>query len=259
MAKGKHNPLFETGTRAVKEVIKDEIDIFTKEDLMIAVPARVIGIQDYTSLQCVDVQPVINPSWIDGRTVAAPAIRKVFVKLPSGGAFNITYPIAAGDLVTLHYSHKDLSAWLDSGGEGNITQNVDRLPEERDCWVTHGFGTRSNNSRPNKDNIEITSVKGSNFTILVLNPDGEISISSSTSINVNSPDVTVTASSGATIKANTTIEGNLNVTGDIGATNVDATVEVTAAVGTVSLSTHTHGGGTASGGNTLAPNPVAPP
>ena len=121
--KGQHNPVFESGTRSVKEVIKDEIDIFAQEDLMVAVPARVIGVQDYSSLQCVDVQPVINPSWIDGRKLEAPPIRKVFVKLPNGGAFSITYPIAVGDLVTLHYSHKELSAWLDSDGTGNITQN----------------------------------------------------------------------------------------------------------------------------------------
>jgi len=283
---------FENGIKSLQETIDDRIQEFLEEDLLIAIPAVVVGVGDYTTLQCVDVQPVFTKKLKDGREIKAPVIQKVFVKNIKAGYFSITFPIAVGDLVTLHYSHVEISRWLDTDG-GTLVQDTFSTPSERDCWVEHGFGTRENNQSPNQRNLEIislnTDVIPATFTALTLDPSGTVSIASTNVVNVQATEVNVTASgtdnkvsvtsNDISLNGNTTVTGSLEVSNGLevtgggaditGAVDIDGGLDTTGIIksdadvigtigtGTVSLTTHLTP--TAPTGPTSVPTPVPIP
>lgn len=266
MARGTNNLILETGTKAINEIIRNRIEEFLEEDLMIAIPARVVGTRDYSTLQCVDVQPVINPRWIDGRELTAPVIRKVFVKLFSGNGFSLEIPIAEGDLVTLHYAHKDLNAWLQSDGNGSVTQNVELLAEDRDCWVTHGFGTRNNNLAPSSTDFKIKRQEGSTETTMTFGADGVVTLKSTDKIVLDSDvevtgqlDVVGNVSTDSAISAdgNITSESNISADGNMTADG-EVTAQAASPATAVALSNHVHGNGN-NGANTFVPVVPNPP
>lgn len=159
------------GIQSTRDIVKEELRDFVRESLYIALPAKVLGVQDYESMQCVDVRGVINDTYEDDATVPAVLIKKVFVKLPSGGNFSIKLPIKVGDLVTLHWSHRSLNTFLGNSGDA-VDTPIDRVSDVRDCWVQHGFGTRSNNQSPSLTDF-IISGPNTEFTI---KPDGITSL-----------------------------------------------------------------------------------
>jgi hypothetical protein len=172
MPQSKSGHTYDMGAMSYNENISKRIAQFTREDLYIGIPARVVGVDDYESLQCVDVQPVFDDVHIkkNSTVLEAVTIKKVFVKLPSGGGFNIKLPVSKGDLCTLNYAHKDLGEWLDSVGDENIAQSVFKIANVEDCWVDLGFGTRKTHQNPSADNLVI---EGPNTTITIT-PSGDL-------------------------------------------------------------------------------------
>ena len=106
---------------SAKELVQQSLADFTREDLFIAIPATVTKVDDYESKQVVDVKPVINDVYEDAEITRAVTLGSVFVKLPSGGGFSIKLPIAVGDLVTLHYAHRDISTTITIKPSGEVT------------------------------------------------------------------------------------------------------------------------------------------
>jgi hypothetical protein len=203
--------IFENSIESPKEQIDKKFLDFLQEELMVAIPATVVNTDLYETQQVVDVIPCIDDILIDGRELKAPIIKSVFVKLPSGGGFNIKLPIAGGDKVTLHYSHKDISRFLDGDGS-NIAQSTSRIAQRRDCWVTHGFGTRSSNQAPSASDYV---TEGPNTTITIT-PAGEVTLTTNSDITVNtSGEANVSATAGCNITADTTITGTVNIDGDV--------------------------------------------
>lgn len=88
-------------------------------DLRVCLPAKVTRYD--AAKQQVDAQPLLADS-IDGEDGAAvavtlPVVTNVPVVFPGGGGFMLTFPIAAGDVVTLVFSDRSLDEWLSKGGD----------------------------------------------------------------------------------------------------------------------------------------------
>lgn len=236
------------GIPSVPQLIQSAITEFTKEDLYIGIPVKVTDVSEYESKQVVSVQPLINDTYKDGITLTAPTLRSIFVKLPSGGGFAIKLPIAVGDLATLHYSHRDISTFLDGTGSP-VNNPIERSIDIKDCWVTHGFGTRSNHQNPSVTDLII---KGPNTTITIT-PDGILTAETSGQSTIKSSKHIIDA-------PETEITGTLKVIGDVtNLANVATTGTTTSGVieastslkiNNVEVKDHVHGGVTSGGSNT---------
>lgn len=224
------------GTLSTGELIQRSLTEFTREDLYIALPAEVVSVDDYETTQCVDVRGLINDVYEDGSLVQSVLIRKVFVKLPAGGGFSQCYPIEVGNLVTLHWAHRNLNTFLDNSGT-SVDEPIEMVADIRDCWVVHGFGTRSNNQHPSKTDL-ITRHKNTTVTI---KPDGSVSV-------ITTADVLVETQGNITGKCTKAIldtplvetTGNLKVGGNI---EVVGTVDIlgnSLKVGGAEVYAHTH-------------------
>ena len=213
---------FENSIETPREQIDDRLQNFLQNGLLVALPAKVVSTSNYETQQVIDVTPVLDDILIDGRVLKAPVISSVFVKIPSGGGFSVKLPIAVGDLVTLHYSHKDLSQWLDSDSSTNIAQDKALIADKRDCWATHGFGTRKQNQSPSATDY-VTECPNTTITIT---PEGQVTLDTSSEILIKT-------------SGTTTIDSDLNVTGKITAPEGD--FESSLKIDAKELKNHTHG------------------
>jgi hypothetical protein len=200
------------------ELIQKALTDFTREDLYISIPATVTEVNEYETKQVVSVKPVINDEYKDNQLVKAITIKSVFVKIPSGGGFSIKLPIAVGDLVTLHWAHRNISTFLDGQG-ADVDEPIDMVADIRDCWVTHGFGTRSNNQKPSQKDYIVVG-PNSKHTIT---PEGKSTLELPKTTQTILPNGNMTTetegtsyikSSDHTIDTDVTITGNLHVIGD---------------------------------------------
>jgi hypothetical protein len=201
----------DVGTLSTREIIQKSLTDFTREDLYIALPATVVGVDDYETTQCVDVRGVINDVYEDTSLIQAVLIKKVFVKLPAGGGFKVKLPIAVGDLVTLHWAHRNLNTFLDNSGQA-VDEPIEMVADIRDCWVEHGFGTRSNNQSPSKTDFII---EGANTTVTIT-PAGKVSITTTGDIEGTSQgDVNFTCNKAKVTAADSEFTGNVKVGGNL--------------------------------------------
>ncbi|MCP3683339.1 MAG: hypothetical protein GY861_11680 [bacterium] len=210
------------GMKTVPEVIKEVIENHMDENVFISIPAVVTRTDNYTTKQVVDVKPLIGTVYPDGDVLNPPQIKSVFVKLQSGGGFTIKLPISVGDKVTLHWTHKSLNGFLANDGRQTNEELLANF-QLKDCYVTHGFGTRLVNQSPSRTDMIIEAPK----SITTIKPSGDI-ITSCTSITttatgdvtINCSNANINASSKTTVTTplaefsqNVKINGTLEVVG----------------------------------------------
>lgn len=208
-------------TMSVPELLQKALSDFTREDLYIGIPVVVTDVSKYESKQTVDVTPLINDEYRDEIILNAPTLKSIFVKIPNGGGFSIKLPIAVGDLATLHYTHRNISTFLDGDGSA-VDVPIDMVADIKDCYVTHGFGTRNNHQKPSQTDLIIEG----NNSLITIKPSGEMSTVLPKTTQVIKPDGTITTitEGSAFLKASDyTIDNNVLITGTL-------TVEKTAAV-----------------------------
>lgn len=206
--------------QSVPEIVQKTLVDFTREDLYIGLPATVVNVDNYEKQQVVDVKPVVNDVYEDDMLVRAVTLKSIFVKIPHGNGFAFKLPIAVGDLVTLHYCHRDISTFLDGQGD-DVDASLNLVADIRDCYITHGFGTRNVNQSPSKDNLEIV---GDNTTITIT-PDG--TLTTTTKKVVVKADEYEIDSPLTTFKQDVIFEKSINVTTE-------------ATIGGKPFTTHTH-------------------
>lgn len=213
-------------------------------------PARIISTKDYEKYQCVSVEFMIRDVFTERNieTLNAVRLEKVFVLLPRFAGWKFKYPIKEGNLVTLWFSHKDLSEWLDSVGE-SIEQDVRFTGQIEDCYCIFEGGTRKDHNNPSLNNLiiegpnmDITFFPNGNITT---NTKGSISTTSSGTHYIKASHLTIdndtTITKNLKVKGNTDIEGNLKVGG-----NTESTGIVTATSGVYASTYAGLGGGAAS-------------
>jgi hypothetical protein len=111
------------------------------------------------------VRPSLDKQLADGRVLEAPQIVEVPVQFPMG----LTYPIAAGAGVLLHFTSRSLETWLDGG---------ERVPDDprqfdlSDCIAVPGVSHGGNTTAADPDNF-VLSFGGASITFT---PGGEIKL-----------------------------------------------------------------------------------
>lgn len=83
----------------------------------VSLPARVTRVDLAKGL--LDAQPLImDVVEIDGErhAIAFPVVTNVPIFVANGGGFRLTFPVAAGDVVTLQFADRSLDVWLARGG-----------------------------------------------------------------------------------------------------------------------------------------------
>lgn len=131
--------------------------------LYTSLPAEVIRVDEFQSLQVVDVKPLISSLHADGVEVKDPVIYKVPVILLGGGGALISVPIAVGDKVMLCFSMKDIDTWKQGNGKGVIA-DTNRLHDITDAVAIPGLFPQGNNLGPDAENLKI-KYKGSEIAI----------------------------------------------------------------------------------------------
>lgn len=196
---------------SLKENLRQNTTQFAMEDYKV-LPARVISTDFYEKLQCLSVEVLIKDIYEskNQKDIGTLKLEKIFVNLPRFGGWKFRFPVNEGDLVTLYWSSKDLSTFLDGAGD-IVSQNSVELAGLEDCFIKLEGGTRKNHNNPHLKNLEI---EGQN-TKLTITPEGNI-----TTITAGTYDITA---SHLTIHNDTTITNNLKVNGN---TSIDGSLDV---------------------------------
>lgn len=181
------------------------------------IPAVITGVDSYEKLQCVSVEFSIRDIFDRKNSTILESVKleKVFVRLPKFGGWKFKYPVAKGDEVVLHWSHKDLSRFLDGDGS-SVAQSITEVGEIEDCFVELGFGTRKNHNDPSLKNL-ILMQSATNITIT---PEGDISIDTEGNISTTAKGTHYLKSSHLTVDNSVTIKENLIVEGTTESTGV---------------------------------------
>lgn len=166
------------------------------------------------------VRPSLPKRLADGTELPAPDVHEVPVQwMTAAGGVRFTFPVRAGDTVTLHFAQRSLDEWLN--GESGAPQDPRRF-DLTDAVAVPGSPAALSGVDP--DNI-VLSMEGSTVTI---EPGGTVRIKT-TKVVIEAPNAELTGS--------WKVGGDVVVDGDVRA-------------GTVSLRQHRHlaSGGSGIGG-----------
>tara|TARA_R110002020_G_scaffold31715_1_gene98543 strand:- start:1658 stop:2479 length:822 start_codon:yes stop_codon:yes gene_type:complete len=250
-----------------KDAIRFNIQDFLTENVSTIIPAKVIGISDFEKHQRVNVEPSINYTYPDGTILVLPPLDNVPIQYPSGGGGSITFPIAVGDMVSLHFSMYSMKEWLEGIGD-QVTPMDARMFSFTDAIAIAGMNTYENNASPDPKDVEV-KFNGSSFKLKSDDNGKGVELTTDANLTINCVNANVNTTNSANIVAGQeakvtapiltldsitsitattpifTINGNLVVSGGIGgggsgqvSTGANFVGDVTAD-GT-SLKTHTH-------------------
>lgn len=211
------------GTVTTRDIVRDELSKFSEDDLKIGIPVKVVNIDKYESTQCVDVVPLINDVYEDGTVIPPQIIRSVFVQLPSLGGFSVKFPVNVNDLGYLKYAHRSLVEFMADTGTSLDVPLKNNTGKINDCVFEAGFGTRSNNLSPSKDNFIL---EGDN-TVITITPSGQITAVTKGAVSVTTESTATVKCSQATIDSpKTNCTGDLDVSGKITCPTIEASTSL---------------------------------
>lgn len=201
-----------------------------------SIPATIIGVADYETLQCVDVKFLISDVYTerDNLVLESQTLKKVLVRLPEAGGFSIQYPVAVGDKCNLVWSHRDLGAFLDSDGTG-VDVNINEIAQIEDCVVELGYQTRKNNLEPSATNFVIKGDK----TSITFMPDGTFNITTSGDGTFKSDKKVIIDAPETEVTGNITVVGNTTVKGAASFMTTADVIGILTAAG-IPVNTHKH-------------------
>ena len=199
---------------------------------------------DAAKMTC-SVQPTIQGQFRNQQGVwqnqTLPLCTDCPVQFPGGGGFLMTFPLAAGDEVLIHFSSRCIDGWWQAGqispqaqfrmhdlSDGFVSPKVYSLPK-----IPGGVSTTS---------AQMRTLDGTSY--MELAAGGVINLVAPGGVNVTGPFSATGAGAGdiAVLTGNFQLNGSLVATGQVTA-------------GTIPLSTHHHGGVTTGGGVTGSPTP----
>jgi len=163
----------------------------------------------------------------DGTPFNITNLLNVPIMVLQAGGFSMTFPIKAGDECIVFFSQRDISLWLENGGQ--IQTSSKRQLNMSDAVALVGLQSakkRVVNYDP--DNLQIRTENAS----LTITPDGEVLVDTRSEINI-------TSDNGINITGNVDIDGEITVSGNMN-TDGKLTVATTIDDGNGCLSTHIH-------------------
>lgn len=150
----------------INSLIEDKI----RSDIYTMLPAKVVNVDDYSTLQTISVQPLIGRLYQDGVNLLPQQIDNVPVIMPSAGGAVISFPIKEGDGVCLLFSMRNLDNWEDSDGQDILPTPSTRHHSITDAVAIAGLYTTTSNLKPNPTDVEI-KFAGSSWK---MKPSGDI-------------------------------------------------------------------------------------
>ena len=170
-----------------------------------SIPAEIIGVDDYETLQCVDVKFLISDVYTerDNLVLESMTLKKVLVRLQEASGYSVQFPVSVGDKCQLVWSHRDLGDYLDGDGS-SVEVNINDVARIEDCVVELGFQTRKNNLKPSATNFVIKGPESS----ITITPEGVLSITTSDEATIKASKLTIDAEE-------TEINGDVKILGDL--------------------------------------------
>lgn len=210
---------------------------------------------DFAKMTC-EVQPAIQGIIEDAegnfKNVNLPLLVDVPITFPSAGGFTLTFPIKADDEVLVIIANRCIDSWWQSGG-------IRTPAEARMHDLSDGFAIPGPKSQPkvianiSSENAQLRNDSGD--TYVEITPGGNIKLISTTTVEIESPNVKIEGDLEVTGKVD--ITGETNITG---ATKVMGALETTGAItapsvsiGGVPFATHRHTGVTTGPGTSGGP------
>jgi len=247
------------------------------EKYSIILPGRVLAYypEDQTADVLVSVERITHDSDETYQATKRTNIKKMPVHTPSGGGWSITMPIKPGDTCVLFFSQIGYDHWwykdLDTAGTlaGLPKPHLSRQFSEDDGYALVGLNTLPRSIKDYHATHSQWRGPDSSKQVISLNDDETITITSSTKLTINAPDVEVNCDQAVvnatnnsdvnTATANITASSGTNITTPITAISGDVTIggtlTVTGAVTnllTVTTSAITTTGGIAIAGGAAA-------
>lgn len=203
-----------------------------------------------------------------------PLLINIPILFPSGGGFNITLPIKAGDECLVVFSARCIDAWWQSGGiqkpqENRMHDLSDGLCilapySQKRAQIVKQFSNNSIIIRDDNNNnyIELTqdgilNIKHANNLTINTGADATINVTGNVNLTANSTTITApinTINGTLTVSGLITGQGGLNISGGNGAQitgGLNATEDIVS--GDISLQGHIHGGVQGGSGTTSVP------
>lgn len=190
-------------------------------NINISFPAVVIN-TDNLKDGFIDVQPIVrytNP--LTREPVDYPPLYNIRVVFPSNQTSSICFPVNQGDFVDLVIQSVDVQKFINGNTEvhspsllsfgnlANVVAFVGFTPYQQSCFNPMNY----KNDFDNQDLNIVHNKNTDNEAIISINPDGDISLKSPTTVTIESKEVQVVAD---TIKANNAVistDGDLTIQG----------------------------------------------
>lgn len=186
-------------------------------DMNISFPAVVLNTDNLID-GFIDVKPIINyVSPLTGESVEYPTLHNIKVVFPSTMSSTVCFPVQQGDTVSLLVQSSDIQSFLygetephdplmlSYGNLANVVAIVGFTPYQQSCFNPMNY----KNDFDNQDLNIVHNKNTDNEAIISINTDGDISLRSPTTVNIESKEVNVVAD---TINANSAV---LSTDGDV--------------------------------------------
>lgn len=168
-------------------------------DLHTTLPGFVVSFD--AGAQTAKVRPAIQAIFRAQGAVNLPDLVDVPVYFPSGGAFVLTFPVAAGDECLLSFSERAIDFWWQNGGGSDGL--TPQLPAEyRTHDLSDAFALVGVSSKPRRissvstSDVELRARDGS--ALVSINPSGTIHLTA----NAGAGNVIATSGSSGMVKLN---------------------------------------------------------
>lgn len=236
-----------------KDVVERIVQHKINYNVYTSVPARIINVDNFEEEQTVDVAFMLNTTYEDGVIMALPNVLSVPVVFPSAGKGILSFPIEVDDTVLLTFSMKSLEEWINAtfdGEEKTISPADDRSHSINDAIAIPGLYTRKTNLKPNGTDVELKLLDDNKEVLssIKLKPDGDVTVDNAKDVIVNTQgQISITAGTTVTVtngSGTITLQESGDV--DINGAIIDTGGDVTTASG-ISLDNHTHEGSPTAG------------
>jgi len=210
---------------------------FSNHQYSLIYPARIVEYfpADQTATVLISAERIYNTATETNISVDREPIKGVPVHIPSGGGWSLTFPIKPGDTCLVVFSQVGYDHWLyadeDTAGTsfGLPKPHLQRRFKEDDGFCLVGFNTLPRAiTDHHATGTELRGPVAADQHILLADDDS-ITITSSVSLTINAPDVTVNCTT-AEVNASANVDMNTPIVNISDNCTIGGTLQVTGAV-----------------------------
>ena len=205
---------------SLESIIKHMIKLNNRKT-NISFPAVVVN-TDNLKDGFIDVKPVVNfMNSATGDTIEYPVISNVSVMFPTSKNTTICFPLVQGDTVDLLFQSVDIQNFTGGdtephdpfstgyGNLANVVAIVGFTPYQQSCFNPINY----KNDFDNQDLNIVHNKNTDNEAIISINTDGDISLRSPTTVNIESKEVNIVADTINTNSAVLSTDGDVEING----------------------------------------------